>query len=284
MNKNHVVAPVAYETETETEKIPIQTPPQSIPSGPPKIAIALYDYIASAEGELTVKENENVLVLDKSDPDWWVVRSIKKGGGEGYVPRTYLEMKQAKVHASEPDSQSYPDQPASPVSFYSHSQDSNQVLQPPVQPVVHSILQQPQEEERIQKEEEAKRLATWKILEEQRIKMEMDLKVHDEEMKKKEEAQRIAREQEQAKKQMELDEIKKRLEQDELKRKQEQEQLAEMTKKAALLADQKARDQLQAKLNAPVVAPRPQPQASVPIRSSSLETPSIPARPSLVIF
>jgi hypothetical protein len=75
---------------------PAQSTPTYIepvqPKQPPKIAKAIYDYTPNGEGELSISENENLLVLDDSDPDWWLVRSMKKGGGEGYVPQTYVEV------------------------------------------------------------------------------------------------------------------------------------------------------------------------------------------------
>ena len=70
--------------------IPVAEPKAA--SKTPKIAVALYDYAAVGEGELSIKENENLLVLDDTDEDWWTVRSMKKGGGEGYVPKTYVQV------------------------------------------------------------------------------------------------------------------------------------------------------------------------------------------------
>jgi hypothetical protein len=58
----------------------------------PKIVVALYDYIAADYQELSIVENENLLVLDDNDPDWWMVRSMKKGGKEGFVPKTYVQV------------------------------------------------------------------------------------------------------------------------------------------------------------------------------------------------
>jgi len=61
----------------------------------PQIAIALYDYEARDEEELTINENDNLIVIDNSDPEWVKVRLISKtGGGEGLVPRTYIEFRE----------------------------------------------------------------------------------------------------------------------------------------------------------------------------------------------
>ena len=58
----------------------------------PKIVVALYEYNAADNQELSIVENENLLVIDDSDPDWWLVRSMKKGGKEGFVPKTYVQV------------------------------------------------------------------------------------------------------------------------------------------------------------------------------------------------
>ena len=52
----------------------------------------LYEFMAQGDDEVTVAENDEVLVLDdtKSD-DWWMVRRLKNGK-EGVVPRQYVEV------------------------------------------------------------------------------------------------------------------------------------------------------------------------------------------------
>lgn len=50
---------------------------------------ALYDYDAGAPGELSVKEDEELLVFDK-DEDWLLVKT-QTGGHVGYVPGNYVE-------------------------------------------------------------------------------------------------------------------------------------------------------------------------------------------------
>lgn len=50
----------------------------------------LYDYEASAPGELTVNEDE-VLFVYETDQDWLLVQSQKDGGKAGYVPGNYVE-------------------------------------------------------------------------------------------------------------------------------------------------------------------------------------------------
>jgi actin cytoskeleton-regulatory complex protein SLA1 len=50
----------------------------------------LYDYDASSSGELSVKEDEILLVYE-TDQDWLLVQSQTEGGKAGYVPGNYVE-------------------------------------------------------------------------------------------------------------------------------------------------------------------------------------------------
>jgi hypothetical protein len=52
---------------------------------------ALYDYEASAPGELSVKEDETLLVFD-TEEDWLLVQSLTEGGKAGFVPGNYVEV------------------------------------------------------------------------------------------------------------------------------------------------------------------------------------------------
>ncbi|KIJ70021.1 hypothetical protein HYDPIDRAFT_77892 [Hydnomerulius pinastri MD-312] len=51
---------------------------------------ALYDYDAAAPGELTIKEDEVLMVFDRED-DWILVQSQKDGGKAGFIPGNYVE-------------------------------------------------------------------------------------------------------------------------------------------------------------------------------------------------
>ncbi|KAF8332687.1 uncharacterized protein EI90DRAFT_3054038 [Cantharellus anzutake] len=57
---------------------------------PISYAKAQYDYDASGDGELTIKEEEELLVFEKDD-DWWLVKSNSPHGRLGLVPGNYLE-------------------------------------------------------------------------------------------------------------------------------------------------------------------------------------------------
>ncbi|KAH7345107.1 hypothetical protein B0J17DRAFT_638359 [Rhizoctonia solani] len=54
-------------------------------------AKALYDYTANGDGELTIAEDEPLLVFDQ-EAEWTLVKSTKPGGKAGYVPATYIEL------------------------------------------------------------------------------------------------------------------------------------------------------------------------------------------------
>ncbi|KAF8708414.1 SLA1 homology domain 1, SHD1, partial [Rhizoctonia solani] len=54
-------------------------------------AKALYDYAANGDGELSITEDESLLVFDQ-ETEWTLVKSTKPGGKAGYVPATYIEL------------------------------------------------------------------------------------------------------------------------------------------------------------------------------------------------
>ena len=56
-------------------------------------AVAIYDYNAKDETELSIQKNEKLVVLDDSQP-WWRVKNEKNLSG--YVPSNYLERKGSK--------------------------------------------------------------------------------------------------------------------------------------------------------------------------------------------
>lgn len=53
-------------------------------------AVAKYDYKAESEGELTIRKNEKLTIIDDSQP-WWKVQNDKREAG--YVPSNYLNRK-----------------------------------------------------------------------------------------------------------------------------------------------------------------------------------------------
>ena len=57
-----------------------------------KLAIVQYDFSGDGEDELSVAENERVIVLNSSDADWWMVQREGNANEQGVVPATYLEV------------------------------------------------------------------------------------------------------------------------------------------------------------------------------------------------
>jgi hypothetical protein len=53
--------------------------------------VALYDYAAAAPGELSITEDERLLVFDRED-EWILVQTEKEGGRAGWVPGNYVEV------------------------------------------------------------------------------------------------------------------------------------------------------------------------------------------------
>lgn len=54
-------------------------------------AVVLYDFAADGPDELSVKEGEQVVVLEDDDNDWWKCRNSKNR--EGVIPASYLEVR-----------------------------------------------------------------------------------------------------------------------------------------------------------------------------------------------
>ncbi|OAX41347.1 hypothetical protein K503DRAFT_512190 [Rhizopogon vinicolor AM-OR11-026] len=85
---------------------------------------AIYDYDAAAPGELSIKEDEILMVFDREE-EWLLVQSKKEGGKAGFVPGNYVEeatgvestpaLASAALRIVVPPS---PEPPARPVSVY----------------------------------------------------------------------------------------------------------------------------------------------------------------------
>ncbi|KAJ1956560.1 hypothetical protein GGI12_005277, partial [Dipsacomyces acuminosporus] len=93
----------SYASLLQSEKsLPIATPPPP-PLPPPvpqvthvlnsqEFALVLYDFSSDDPEELAVSEGDRVLILDKSDPEWWQVQLSPPDGRAGLVPATYVEL------------------------------------------------------------------------------------------------------------------------------------------------------------------------------------------------
>lgn len=77
---------------TPPETIPRPDTPQEDEEGEMEgeMAVALYDFTGDANDELSVKEGETVLILDRSNDDWWKCRNHE--GQEGVIPAQYLDL------------------------------------------------------------------------------------------------------------------------------------------------------------------------------------------------
>lgn len=71
----------------------------------PILARVLYDYEAQNGEELTVTEGDKVIIMDDSDPEWYKAKHIAKLG-QGFVPKTYVEIEEAPAGGSKKSSAS----------------------------------------------------------------------------------------------------------------------------------------------------------------------------------
>lgn len=63
----------------------------AVQSAGQKMGKVLYDFEAQGDDEISVKEGENVFILDdKKSKEWWIVRS--SNGDEGVMPSSYIEV------------------------------------------------------------------------------------------------------------------------------------------------------------------------------------------------
>lgn len=58
------------------------------------IYIALYDYDARTNEDLSFKKGERLQVLDNTDGDWWLAKSLSTQR-EGYIPSNYVAQEQS---------------------------------------------------------------------------------------------------------------------------------------------------------------------------------------------
>ncbi|KAK9239387.1 hypothetical protein V1525DRAFT_49638 [Lipomyces kononenkoae] len=103
----------------------------SVPGGQ-KFGKALYDFDAQGDDEVTIREGDDVFILDdlKSD-EWWMIRH-SLSGKEGVVPSSYIEVIKKPVRSSSlrPDEE---DRPKKPSRKRRESRDK-EVSHPPVTP------------------------------------------------------------------------------------------------------------------------------------------------------
>ncbi|KAF7301643.1 hypothetical protein MIND_00729800 [Mycena indigotica] len=83
---------VKIKGETQEEDTPVGLVPAAYvePAEHSSVVKALYDYEASAPGELTITEDQ-ILVAFDADDEWLLVQTDEDGGKAGYVPANYVE-------------------------------------------------------------------------------------------------------------------------------------------------------------------------------------------------
>ncbi|TFK75940.1 hypothetical protein BDN72DRAFT_831371 [Pluteus cervinus] len=74
------------------------------------IALALYDFTADGEDELSITEGERLVILERDGDEWWKCRN--SDGAEGVVPASYLDVsgqRDASRESPEPEPQPEPE-------------------------------------------------------------------------------------------------------------------------------------------------------------------------------
>lgn len=64
-----------------------QIPETEVPTA--KIFVALYDYDARTDEDLSFRKGEHLEILNDTQGDWWLARS-KRTRQEGYIPSNYV--------------------------------------------------------------------------------------------------------------------------------------------------------------------------------------------------
>lgn len=83
-------------TEVRNGPMPPIPEPESSSSANAKMFVALYDYDARTDEDLSFRKGEHLEILNDTQGDWWLARS-KATKQEGYIPSNYV----AKVKSIE---------------------------------------------------------------------------------------------------------------------------------------------------------------------------------------
>jgi hypothetical protein len=74
--------------EYEEYEMPDVKPDEEVREG--EHAVALYDFDADGDDELSVGEGERLMVIERDSDEWWKCRNSE--GAEGVVPASYIEV------------------------------------------------------------------------------------------------------------------------------------------------------------------------------------------------
>jgi len=85
-----VIIPPREEEEGEEEEEDTQYQNGEAGEQGQDYAVALYDFTAAGEDEMTVQAREQLVILEKDGDEWWKCRNLRNE--EGVVPASYLEV------------------------------------------------------------------------------------------------------------------------------------------------------------------------------------------------
>ncbi|ENN74685.1 hypothetical protein D910_09592 [Dendroctonus ponderosae] len=88
---NQPVNPIQPTPPTETTRPAVVSPEpeQAITARTDRTFIALYDYDARTDEDLSFRKGEHLEILNDTQGDWWLARS-KRTRQEGYIPSNYV--------------------------------------------------------------------------------------------------------------------------------------------------------------------------------------------------
>lgn len=97
--ESQIRSPLDVCLDASSQNIPVPTPPPEairpiqvnpepdVPNA--KIFVALYDYDARTDEDLSFRKGEHLEILNDTQGDWWLARS-KRTRQEGYIPSNYV--------------------------------------------------------------------------------------------------------------------------------------------------------------------------------------------------
>ncbi|TFK43561.1 hypothetical protein BDQ12DRAFT_675175 [Crucibulum laeve] len=118
-------------------------------------AVALYDFAADGEDELSVAEGEQLTVLEKDGDEWWKCRNSR--GLEGVVPASYVEVTSMPAVPAPPRAPPRPPVQQTPEDEEDDNNSEAQAAQEALDREEAERIQQQEEEERERERERAEK-------------------------------------------------------------------------------------------------------------------------------